>query len=89
MTLRQQIELLQAIEAGKMVQCRQQETGAHWLDVDYCKYNMISFGSDLDYRIKPEPRVVWVKYGEIHQNYPLECMASPHTGWVKFIEAVE
>lgn len=59
MTLKEQIALLQGVEAGRMLQ-RWDDDTRKWLNVIPEQHGMIVFRPDGIYRLKPEPRKCWV-----------------------------
>lgn len=50
------LPLVQALAEGKVIQL--QVDNGEWLDLDETKFNF----EPSDYRIKPEPREIWVKH---------------------------
>ena len=55
---REYLPLVQALAEGKTIQCRQVPGG--WTDMDRLNFN----APPNEYRIKPEPREIWVRFNE-------------------------
>lgn len=84
------IEVLQAAKAGKKIQCK--GIGTEWLNEPNPDWNF----SRWTYRIKPEPRVIYVNeypnsFGAIHhtEEAAKREASSNCTKQVKFIEVIE
>ena len=95
MTIDSMIEVLQAAKEGKAIQCRLRDHHAHqWTPVNVhdAQWNF----SRYEYRVKPEPRTVWlVIVGSAGWYYAYDSEQSardnlPKSGKVvKFIEVIE
>ena len=85
--IRHGIELLQAIEAGTTVHERSE--GCEWHDFDPKGENsVILLGGSWEYRVKPEPREVWLTETEVEMlmNTPVDTVGTEH---VRFFEVID
>ena len=99
MSIDEQIAILQAKKAGKQIQlASRQHDPRTWLDVS-CNGHRFNF-SNYDYRVKPEPRVIWInehqgqtdKYDLLYSSRD-EAVANTRNNSirvaVKFVEVVK
>ena len=93
---RQAAKVLQAYADGKTVQCKQRSKAGQWQDLD-ATAGVFNWTQYL-YRIKPEPRVVYVcDYGDGIFNHNThesrerarECSLRGIVDIVKFVEATD
>jgi len=86
------IEILQALKDGKEVQERRVAGGSEWYVFNSKNDYLITSGS-YEYRIKPEPKVIWVSKFDIdnkHTHIKATCMdMSGGDSFAKFIEVIE
>lgn len=79
-TIQEQIKLLQAVADGKTLQYRvkRDANSTEWKDASADWHNKIKVGNTqftfyvYDWRIKPEPKVIWVN------EYPGNRISIPH-----------
>lgn len=95
MTHDEMIAVIQAAKEGKTIQIKGNISG-EWNDASGCRFNFVQ----CQYRIKPEPLVLWVVYrgkclhlssdNEIHAKRYLESQKGV-TGYTlkKFVEVTE
>jgi hypothetical protein len=74
------INVMSAWVAGEKIQQRQTPGDTCWHDVSDPGWNW----RDVDYRVKPKPRVIFVHEGGGVQTHAPESMK----GWAKFVEAL-
>jgi hypothetical protein len=88
------IAVLQAAKSGKIIQCRPINSECSWVTLTNPVYNF----SICDYRVKPEPRVIYVEehigFRDIDRtkvffnngDFPIP---RPNIRMVKFVEVID
>ena len=89
MTLKEQIKILEAAVSGKSIQMKQIRPDGRWSDVVIDTVGRMVFWPDVEYRIKPEPRVVWVAFNESGKPVDVSLFMGQFINAVKFVEPIE
>lgn len=88
MTHDEMIAVILAHKAGKAIQCRDNHPACrNWYSVAFPAWNF----EKIEYRIKPEPREVWIDVVPQSgmQDAYTGVSTGPRPGWTKFREVIE